>query len=225
MPTPVRFKAAFYPQAYYHLVFKSIDGVALFNTGENRKFFLEKFSLFLHPFCSCLAYCLLDNHVHFIVQVKSLETINNFILLTTPETRTVSMRKCLESPNKEELIDEILERQVNRFMTSYANAYNNKFSRKGNLFQSPFRRIEIKEDAHLQQAIIYTHANAQKHGIVKDFKDYKYSSYWEVINKYSANVQANEVLRFFEGKDQFIKIHQLQVDHFYNNGWPSSKLE
>ena len=77
----------------------------------------------------------------------------------------------------------------------------------------------------MQQAIIYIHANAQKHGLIKDFKDYKYSSYWEIINDITSNVQVNDVLQFFGGKDQFIRTHQLQVDHFYNKGWPSSKLE
>jgi putative transposase len=99
------------------------------------------------------------------------------------------------------------------------------FSRNGTLFQSPFRRVEIKEDAHLQQAIIYVHANAQKHGLIKDFKDYQCSSYWEIMYNNSMNVQVDKVLQFFGNKECFKSIHQQQVDHYYNKGWPSSKLE
>jgi len=225
MPTPVQFKAPFYPQSYYHVIFRSVDGVMLFITEENRGFFLQKFSLFLHPVCTCLAYCLLENHVRFIVHIKSAPSLKNFLLSIAEEARTVSMKKFLTEPDREEIIDEILERQANRLMVSYANAYNKRFFRKGNLFQSPFRRVEIKEESHLQQAIIYTHANAQKHGLIKDFKDYRYSSYWEILNDNRANVQINEALQFFGGKEQYIKIHQKQVDHFYNKDWPNSKLE
>jgi putative transposase len=225
MPTPVQFKAPFYPQGYYHIVFRSVDGVMLFKTEENHDFFLKKYSFYLNPFCTCLAYCLLDSHVHFVIRVKPEASLINSILAISEETRTVSMKKLLDEPNRKELIDEIFERQANRFMTSYANAFNKRFSRKGSLFQSPFRRVEIKEEAHLQQAIIYTHANAQKHGLLADFKDYKYSSYWDILYNTSTYVNVDEVFHFFGGKDQFINIHQSQVDHFYNKGWPSSKLE
>jgi putative transposase len=225
MPTPVQFKAPFLPQCHYHIVFKSVDGVKLFKTEENHDFFLKKFSLYLNPFCACLAYCLLDNHVHFVVQVKAITCLRESILAIPEEMRTESMKKSFDKSFGKEIVDEILERQVNRFMTSYANAFNKKFSRKGSLFQSPFRRIEIKEEAHLQQAIIYVHANAQKHGLVADFKDYKYSSYWEILYHTSAYVQVDEVLQFFGGKDQYINTHQSQIDHFYKNGGPSSKLE
>lgn len=225
MPTPAQYKAPFYTDCYYHVVFRSVDGVMLFRTEENRKFFLQKFSLYFQPVSSCLAYCLLDNHVHFIIQVKSAVSLRCCIASLSNETRTVAMKKFIDDHENEKLVGEILERQVNSFMASYANAYNKQGSRKGNLFQSPFRRTQIKEDAHLQQAIIYVHANAQKHGIINDFKTHKYSSYWEIIKGDPLNVRVDAVLQFFGGKEQFIKLHQLQVDHFYKNGWPSSKLE
>jgi hypothetical protein len=225
MPTPAQFKAPFYPQKYYHVIFRSVDDVLLFKTLDNRVFFLNRFSNYLHPVCNCLAYCLLNNHAHFIIQVKSRVSLKAAILSTSEEFRTFSMKKFLEKPVKDEMVGEMLERQVNRFMVSYANAFNKMFSRKGTLFQSPFRRVEIKEDAHLQQAIIYVHANAQKHGLIKDFKDHQYSSYWEIMNDNSVNVQVNEVLQFFGNKERFKTIHQQQVDHYYDREWPSSKLE
>lgn len=225
MPTPVQFKAPFYPRHYYHIVFKSNDGIALFNTVENRYFFLQRFSQFFHPYCHCLSYCLLDNHVHFIVQIKDLTVINEAIAAVEVSKRTSVMKKLLKDPGNEGLIDEVLERQSCSFMTSYTNAYNKVFLRQGSLFQTPFRRVAIENDSHLQQAIIYVHANAQKHGLVRDFKEYKYTSYSEVLNDNTINVQGAMVLEFFGGNEQFVKTHQMQVDYYYNRGWPSSKLE
>ena len=43
---------------------------------------------------------------------------------------------------------------MNSFLVSYANYINNKYDRKGGIFQKPFKRIAIEGDAHLQQAII-----------------------------------------------------------------------
>jgi putative transposase len=225
MPTSIQFKAPFYPGGYYHIVFKSNDGVLLFATEENRSFFLQKFSLYFHSVSDCLAYCLLDNHVHFIIHLRTGPSLQNCISSIVEEARTVSMKRFLIDPNNVNIIEEVVERQVNSFMASYANAYNKTRSRKGSLFQSPFRRVAIKEESHLQQAIIYVHANAQKHGLIRDFKDYKYSSYWEIIKENPLNVLVEDVLKFFGGKELYIRTHQEQVDHYYNKGWPSSKLE
>ena len=78
-------------------------------------------------------------------------------------------------------------------MTSYANLIKHAYDRKGGLFQSPFRRSLISDEIHLQQAIIYTHANAQKHGIIKDFRDYPYTSYHEIVAGYSGNVNVGNM--------------------------------
>jgi putative transposase len=115
----------------------------------------------------------------------------------------------------------MIERQVNSFLVSYANYLNNKYNRKGGLFQKPFKRIQICDDGHLQQAIIYSNANAQKHQLVNDFREYPYSSFNAVINYDYYFVDGKNV----GGIEKFIKIHEAQVEYFYGKGWPSSKLE
>jgi REP element-mobilizing transposase RayT len=70
MPTPAEYKAPFYANQYYHLVFKSNDGLLLFRNDEDRVCFLKKFSQFTKLIFNYQAYCMLDNHVHFIISVK-----------------------------------------------------------------------------------------------------------------------------------------------------------
>jgi putative transposase len=224
MPTPVRYKAPFYAGSHYHIIFRSIDGLKLFEVEENHHLFLQRFSRYMFCICDCLAYCLLNNHVHFIIQIKPQDILIRSISAIQKDERTVSMNRFLIEPETENNTDILIERQVNSFMVAYTNAYNLSYIRKGSLFQSPFRRTEIKEESHLQQAIIYTHANAQKHGIIKDYKAYKYSSYWEIVQANSVYVNVSKVLAFFGGRDKFIDLHQIQIDHFYNKGWPVSKL-
>ena len=119
----------------------------------------------------------------------------------------------------------MIERQMNSFLVSFANYTNNKYKRKGGLFQKPFRRIQVAGDIHLQQAIIYVHANAQKHNIVKDFKDHPYNSYSAIANNDISFTEGINVLTFFGGMEKFKSIHKSEVDYYYTNNWPSSKLE
>jgi hypothetical protein len=110
-------------------------------------------------------------------------------------------------------------------MVSYTNSINNKAQRKGGFFQKPFKRILIADDSHLQQAIIYVHANAQKHQVINDFTRYRFSSYHEIIKESSIYVKSKEIINFFGNKENFISRHQLQVAYYYSKGWASSKLE
>lgn len=135
------------------------------------------------------------------------------------------MGEYLLNTKSDEVFDRLIERLMNSFLVSYVNYYNNKYGRRGGLFQKPFKRIQIDDATHLQQAIIYVNANAQKHKIVTDFKIYPYCSYKDVFNLNNSHIDVNGVIAFFGGKKAFIDIHQKQVDYFYSNSWPNSKLE
>ena len=123
------------------------------------------------------------------------------------------------------LLNNIISRQMNSFLVSYANYINNKYNRKGGVFQKPFKRIKIEDDAHLQQAIIYTNANAQKHGIITDYKQYYYSSYLQTLQNDQYFIDSKSVLHFFCGTVKFLSVHDLQVAYFYQHNWPDSKWE
>jgi hypothetical protein len=225
MPTPLQFKAPFFAQSFYHIVCKSIDGLLLFRNPEDYVVFHAKFRQFNLPFFEVWSYSLLSNHTHHIIKVAPAKLIADYLNRKRKSEKTMSMNSFLKEPGNEEILDVMLERQMNSFLVSYANYYNNQYQRKGGLFQKPFKRIEIPDDAYLQQAIIYTTANAQKHNLVKDFASYKYSSYKETLQDGNTWIARKEVIDFFGGKEQFEKLHIAQVDYYYKNNWPSSKLE
>jgi hypothetical protein len=177
------------------------------------------------PFFEVWSYSLLSNHTHHIIKVAPAKQILDYLQTERKIEKTVSMDSFLRDPGNEQLLNAMLERQMNSFLVSYANYYNNRYERKGGLFQKPFKRIEIPDDAYLQQAIIYTNANAQKHNLVKDFASYLYSSYKETLQEGSTWIARKGVIDFFGDKEQFEKLHTAQVDYYYKNNWPSSKLE
>jgi putative transposase len=224
MPIPAQYKAPFEFTSHYHLLFRSIDGIPLFKSINEKQFFLEKWKRFTDFIFETWAYCLLENHVHIIVKIKSAEEIELGLTKLPNESKTKSINQFLETKTAE-LFETVAERQLNSFMVSYANTYNNIIERKGGVFQQPFRRSLIFEDAHLQQAIVYVHANAQKHGLIKDFQEHNYNSYHDIIDGNESIVNAEAVLTFFGGIEKFISIHNEQVAYFYKHQWPDSKLE
>jgi len=224
MPTPVQFKADFEFDCFYHLLFRSIDGIPLFNTEKHRGFFLDKFHRFTADLFQLWSYSLLDNHAHFIIKVKPEAVIRENLHRLSAEEKTKPMIRFLMIP-AEMSIDQVAERQINSFMVSYANTYNNFIGRKGGVFQQPFRRSIIAEEVHLQQAIIYVHANAQKHQLVKDFKEHAFHSYHQILDGNSFCIDCVALIDFFGGKEQFIAQHKEQVAYFYTHHWPDSKLE
>jgi putative transposase len=225
MPTPANLKTSFAANGYYHFVCKSIDGILLFPDVADYLVFTDRFKKFTDEFLELWGFCLLPNHTHHIVKIKLPEIVKASITNFPLENRTKAMLSFLSDSTNETVFDKMIDRQMNSFLVSYANYYNNKYQRQGGIFQKPFKRIVIDDDAHLQQAIIYTHANAQKHGITGNYKKYPFSSYASIIEANEYYTSSKNVINFFGGIEKFIQIHNSQVEYYYQNNWPNSKLE
>jgi putative transposase len=225
MPVPELLKAPFIPVKHYHVVFKSIDGLLLFRDAAHYSVFLNRFYQFTNAAVENWAYCLLNNHAHFIVKVKALTEVIKNISEIDAAKQTISMKKLLADSNSESVFDEMLERQINSFMVSYVNYTKNKYGHNGGVFQKPFKRIAITADVHLQQAIIYVHANSVKHNIFKDYERYSYSSYASINKNAGMYCENEKVIDFFGGVDKFVALHAAQIKYYYDRGFPDSKLE
>jgi putative transposase len=224
MPTPSILKAAFHPEQFYHIVTKSIDGILLFNEDQDYSVFLERFRHFTGYFLEVLSYSLQSNHTHHIVYIKPVKEILETTRLLDEDQQTKVLKLYNTNPTPE-LFDKIIERQMNSLLVSYSKFCNNKYNRKGGIFQKPFKRIEIADESYLQQAIIYVNANAQKHKLVTDFKNWHWNAYEACINNDAIYINTRRVLNFFGGRRQFIETHTAQVANYYSKAWPNSKLE
>ncbi len=94
--------------------------------------------------------------------------------------------------------------------------FNNLHNRKGNLLHRPFKHIQVKNDDQFTQTVIYINANAQKHKIVTDFRNYKWSSYNTILSEKPTKLFRCELLDWFGGKEQFIKILKEQTKYYYS---------
>jgi putative transposase len=225
MPIRPELIEKFEPGKYYHVVCKAIAGKKLFHSDANKLFFLKRYRELVAPFVKTLAYNLLSNHVHLVVKTMPAVILTDMLLAEQPEMATKTQLRFLESSEKETLYHELIEQQFNRLFISYVRALNIQLKTSGHLFERPFKRIGIHDEAHLQQAIIYVHANEQKHGILDDFTRSKFSSYHGIMNSQPEIADYEYVINFFGSKETCKKMHETQVDWFYSRGWPSSKLE
>ena len=92
---------------------------------------------------------------------------------------------------------------------SYTKAFNKKNSRTGTLFERPFKRVHIKNEDYLKKLILYIHKNPQKHDVVSNFSEYKYSSYNSFLfeEKNIIISKKDYVLSLFENLENFMYTH------------------
>lgn len=111
------------------------------------------------------AYCLLQNHFHILVEIKSEKEIR----LIFPHKNTIEVSK-------------IISQQFSNMFNSYTQAINKHYGRTGKLFELPFRRKFINTHEQLINTILYIHNNPLKHGITVNAENYRYSSLFSIKN-------------------------------------------
>ena len=172
---------------FYHIYSRGINGCQIFDNEENYLFFLSKFLKYLLDYVDVYAYCLMPNHFHFLIKVKS-SVINNRI----------------DNPNLKGLHSSasIVSKQFEKFISSYTQSYNKLNNRHGALLESPFKRIQVKNEEYLKNLVLYIHLNP------KDYKSYKFSSYLGMISVSKTNLKREEIIEIFEDVENFIYLHE-----------------
>ena len=102
----------------------------------------------------------------------------------TPAGRNYTLYAyCLMSNHFHLLIrerEDSLAMAVKRIASSYVYYYNHKYLRDGHLFRDRFKSEPVNDMAYFTVLLRYIHQNPVKAGIVKDVKDYEYSSWGEL---------------------------------------------
>ena len=175
---------------YYHIYNRGNNGGDLFLEPRNYQHFLNLYTKHVHPIADTYAYCLLKNHFHLLVRVKSLEEID--------ETRRRSETlRVFRSPSQ----------QFGNLFNAYTKAVNKVYHRTGSLFEHPFHRIEVINDGHLLRLVTYIHRNPQKHGFVDNFQDWPHTSYHAIISQQPTRLERDTVLVWFDRLSAFIEAH------------------
>lgn len=180
------------PDSFYHIYNRGVGGENIFKQERNYLYFLKKYALYIEPVAETYAYCLLKNHFHLLIRTRSEEEI----------LKSKQKKEGEEKPTSWHLSNSFAS-----LFKSYAQAINIAHNRTGRLFEEPFRRILVDNDAYFTELIYYIHHNAQKHGFVKDFRDYPHSSYHSHVHTALTKLKREEVLQWFGNKNEFEKYH------------------
>ena len=183
---------------FYHIFNRGNNREDIFVEERNYGYFLRLAAKHVAPIADIFAYCLMRNHFHLLVRIKLAEEQE-----TAAQTRRVSetLRVYLMQPS----------RQFGHLFNAYAKAVNKAYARTGSLFQNPFGRVHVSSDAHFVQLIAYTHQNPQKHGFVRDFRDWPHSSYHPMIATSPRWLRREEVLEWFGGAAAYRMAHEREV--------------
>lgn len=173
---------------YYHIFNRGNNRENIFVEERNYRYFLQLYAKHVMPIADTYAYCLLRNHFHFLVRIKTVEEQDLTGLPRKPS------------------------QHFSNLFNAYAKAFNKAYHRTGALFQRPFGRIEVASDAYFVYLVIYIHQNPQKHGFVEDFRTWPYSSHQALLSTKPTRLQRDDVLEWFQGLDHFEDVHRYEVD-------------
>jgi putative transposase len=184
---------------YYHIFNRGINSFNLFQETDNYEHFLGLFDKYISPVADTYAWVLMPNHFHLLVRVKEEEEI---AAPSTPDRVWNPVRGKVGTPSQ----------QFSKLFNSYAQAFNKRYSRHGNLFERPFKRKIIDHEAYLKQVILYIHNNPVHHKFCEHPIEYPWSSYLTCISVKPTKLQRDRVMGWFDDQANFKYLHQQKVE-------------
>ena len=223
---------------YYHLYNRGNNREDLFRTHENYNHFLRLYEKYIYPVADTFAWVLMKNHFHFLVRIREEEEIGvylpsnsdgsddsvrfqttarnnltesegNNLTESTGPVRVISpnipesagpFRVNIQKPNP--------TKHFSHLFNAYAKYYNILYGRTGSLFQRPFKRIEITDNTHFRNLIIYIHTNPVHHKFCSDYTDYPWSSYDTIISTKPTKLNRGQTLEWFDDGEHFKELHK-----------------
>lgn len=181
-------------ETYYHIYNHANGNENLFREEKNYTYFLEKYHQHINPIAHTIAWYLMPNHFHLLIKVKSEEEIAS----TFPKFGTLE---------KLDAKLNFISKQFANFFSGYTQAFNKVYGRRGSLFLKNFKRKEVCDDEYLRALIVYIHLNPVKHGFVKSFTDWKWSSFGNLWD-------AELFTSLFDNYENYEAIHRLKQSDF-----------
>ena len=182
------------PGHYYHIYNRGNNRENIFIEERNYQHFLRLYVKYLEPVTETFAYCLMPNHFHLLVRVKTerpdLDNPANLTPLTTSDVM----------------------QQFANFFNAYAKAINKAYGRTGALFQKKFGRRLVTTDRYFTTLVHYIHQNPQKHGFVAHFREWPHSSYNALLGDQPTRLQRGQVLTWFGGAEALRQMHTALAD-------------
>ena len=188
-----------YPDTFYHIYNRVNNRENIYVEERNYRYFLERYAQYIEPVAATYAYCLLRNHFHFLVRIRSVGEQEE---MWNRESQT-----CGVSETPQVFVAREPSRQFSNLFNTYTKAINKAYGRTGSLFEGRFKRRPVESQADLIQLVRYIHRNPERHGFVDDYREWPYSSYQALVSERPTRTQREEVLDWFQGRRAFEDAH------------------
>jgi len=195
------------PDCFYHIYNRANGSERMFLSDENYRFFLRKYIEHLNPIVNTYCYCLMPNHFHLLVQIKSEAELVEFF----------SARKSKALPTLEELcklkqktLSLLVSKQFANFFSSYTQAFNKQQNRMGSLFMKNFKRIKITDEKYFKKVVHYIHYNPVDAKLMSDPARWEFSSFSTVLSTNETFLKRDELIEWFHDLENFKVVHQYE---------------
>ena len=170
------------PNRFYHIYNRGNNEENIFIEEKNYTFFLQKMIKYLVQVADIYSYCLLKNHFHILIKIKSKENL--------PE----KYKQNVHLP-------------FSNLFNSYTKSINKGYNRTGSLFQEHLKRNSVEDEEYIKMLVLYIHLNPMKHNFTDNFKTYPHSSYRAYLSDKPSNLSREYILDLFGGKENFEFCH------------------
>jgi REP element-mobilizing transposase RayT len=183
------------PGKYYHIYNCGIQKSELFRESKHYAHFLMLYERHIDPIADTFAWCLMNNHFHFLVRIRvhDVNPVATPGVIANQEDNTSVRRTASQS--------------FSNLFNAYAQHFNYSVERSGVLFHRPFKRIEVDSPAYFKQLVYYIHNNPVKHGFTDRMGDYPWSSYLSVLSIKPTRLKRDELIGWFDDKGDFFNYH------------------
>lgn len=196
----------FTPNEFYHIYNRSNETV--FYTNENYQLFLSKIRKYVYPNCNILAWVLMPNHFHLLVEATE--------------------DGCFRTNEKHRPQLQYLSKSIGILLSSYAQSINAQEGRRGKLFSHDTKaknlnkivfnetlnksnRLAMNRLDYLTSCFLYIHQNPVHAGLASRLEDWEFSSYREYLGLSHDRLTDQQIseeaieldFEFFEIQSQF----------------------
>ncbi len=172
-------------EGYFHIFNCGNNREKIFFEERNYSFFLRLYERHILPVADTFAWCLMPNHFHFLVRIKSE---NEMPAGATPA------------------------QSFSNLFNAYAKAINKAQNRTGSVFERQYHRIAVTTDEYLQRLVLYIHYNPQKHHHANNYSSWKWSSFNVLASNSATKLDRSSVMDWFGDVRSFMLFHEEYVE-------------